>query len=122
METASTKTIGNAQSEMRLVGRSISPGLGMGQAWAIGDELKWSGALAPIGPNEVEGELVRLAHALEETLAELDQSAQRIEVEFDAALAGVFRAHAEMLRELFASGEFERELRASQLSAEAVVR
>src|SRR5262249_148249 len=39
-----------------------------------------------------------------------------------AALAGIFRAHGEMLRGLFASGEFERELRTSRLTAEAVVR
>src|SRR5262249_14874304 len=58
----------------------------------------------------------------EETLAELDQRARRIEVEFDAALAGIFRAHGVILRELFASGEFERELRASLLTAEAAVR
>src|SRR5207302_7848168 len=53
--------------------------------------------------------------------AELDQHAQRIEGEFDAALAGIFRAHGEMLRSLFSSGEIERELRESLLTAEAVV-
>src|SRR5262249_40801449 len=68
-----------------------------------------------------ENELVRLRHSFEETLAELDQHARRIEGEFDAALAGIFRAHGEMLRSLFASGELERELRESLLTAEAVV-
>lgn len=66
--------------------------------------------------------MARLAHAFEETLAELDHHAHRIEVEFDAALAEIFRAHGTILRELFASGEFERELRASLLTAESVVR
>src|SRR5439155_21259350 len=94
----------------------------MGQAWVIGDVLKASGPPAPIGPNDVDGELARLARSFEETLAELDEHARRIEVEFDAALAGIFRAHGAMLRELFASGEFERELRASRLTAEAAVR
>src|SRR5262249_39202927 len=75
----------------------------------------------PIGNDDIEKELIRLWHAFEETLAELDQYAQRIEGEFDAALTGIFRAHGEMLRSLFASGEFERELRASLLTAEAVV-
>ena len=60
-------------------------------------------------------------HAVEETLADLEQYAKRIEVEFDSTLAGIFRAHGEMLRGLFASGEFERELRASLLTAEAAV-
>ncbi len=122
METISATKSGPGQSEVRLSGRSISPGLGMGRAWVVGDVLKWSGPPTPIGQDDVDGELVRLAHSYEETLAELDQYARRIEAEFDSALAGIFRAHGEMLRELFASGEFERELRASLLTAEAVVR
>jgi len=122
METMAATIGGSAQSEANLSGRSISPGLGMGRAWVVGDVLKWSGPPALIRQNDVDGELVRLARSYEETLAQLDQYAQRIEAEFDSALAGVFRAHGEMLRELFASGEFERELRASLLTAEAVVR
>jgi phosphoenolpyruvate-protein phosphotransferase len=111
----------NIQSEVWLSGRSISPGLGMGRAWVVADVLKWSGPAAPIDRNDVDGELVRLAHCVDEALAELDQHAKRIEGEFDSALAGIFRAHGEMLRGLFASGEFERELRASLLAADAVV-
>jgi len=122
METMSATTPAVEQSEVRLLGRSIAPGLGMGQAWVVGDLLNWNGPPTRIGPNDVDGELVRLAHSYEETLAELDQYAKRIEVEFDSALAGVFRAHGEMLRELFTSGEFQRELRTSLLTAEAVVR
>ena len=108
-------------AEVRLSGRSISPGLGMGRAWVLGDVLQWSGPSTQIGQDDVDGELVRLAHSVEETLAELDQYAKRIEGEFDSTLAGIFRAHGEMLRGLFATGEFERELRASLLTAEAVV-
>jgi phosphoenolpyruvate-protein phosphotransferase len=93
----------------------------MGQAWVVGDVLKWSGPAATIAQEDVDGELLRLARSFEETLAELDQYARRIEVEFDAALAGIFRAHGTILRELFDSGEFERELRASLLTAEVVV-
>ena len=121
METMTAATTGPAQAEARLSGRSISPGLGMGQAWVVGDVLKSSGPPAAIGRDDVDGELVRLAQAVDETLAEIDQYAQRIEAEFDSTLAGIFRAHGEMLRGLFASGEFERELRASLLTAEAVV-
>jgi len=94
----------------------------MGRAWVVGDVLKWSGPHTPISQNDVDRELLRLSHSFEETLAELDHYAKRIEVEFDSALAGIFRAHGQILRELFASGEFERELRASLLTAEAVVR
>jgi phosphoenolpyruvate-protein phosphotransferase len=122
MEALAATMASLTQSETRLSGRSISPGLGMGPAWVVGDPLKWSGPPAPIGQQDVDGELVRLAHAFEETQAELDQYARRIEAEFDAALAEIFRAHGTILRELFASGEFERELRTSLVTAEAVVR
>jgi phosphoenolpyruvate-protein phosphotransferase len=122
MEAMSAAVTGPAPSEVRLNGRNISPGLGMGRAWVVGDVLKWSGPPAPIGQDDVDGELVRLAHSVEESLAELDRYAKRIEAEFDSALAGIFRAHGDILRELFASGEFERELRASLLTAEAAVR
>jgi phosphoenolpyruvate-protein phosphotransferase len=111
----------HAESEATLTGRSISPGLAMGPAWVLSDPLDWGGPTTSIGKDDIEKELTRLRHSFEETLAELDQYAQRIEGEFDAALAGIFRAHGEMLRSLFASGELERELRESLLTAEAVV-
>jgi hypothetical protein len=41
----------------------------------IGDVLKWNGPLAPIGQNDVDGELVRLARSIEEALTELEQFA-----------------------------------------------
>jgi phosphoenolpyruvate-protein phosphotransferase (PTS system enzyme I) len=108
--------------EQTFAGRSIAPGLGMGRAWVVGDLLKFSGTPGAIGGSEVESELARLKQAFDETLAELDEYARRIEVEFDSGLAGVFRAHGSMLRDLYSSGEFERELRASLVPAEAVVR
>ena len=111
----------HAESEATLTGRSISPGLAMGPAWVVSDPLHWGGPTTSIGKDDIENELVRLQHSFEETLAELDQYAQRIEGEFDAALAGIFRAHGQMLRSLFASGELERGLRESLLTAEAVV-
>jgi phosphoenolpyruvate-protein kinase (PTS system EI component) len=111
----------HAEPEATLTGRSISPGLAMGPAWVVSDSLQWGGPTSSIGKDDIEKELLRLRHAVEETLAELDQHARRIEGEFDAALAGIFRAHGEMLRALLDSGELERELRESLLTAEAVV-
>lgn len=122
MKTMSSKNAEPAQSETRLSGRSIASGLGMGRAWVVGDVLKSSVAPLPIDAGEVDAELARLARSFEEALAELDERAKRIEAEFDSSLAGIFRAHGEMLRGLLASGEFERELRSSLLTAEAVVR
>jgi phosphoenolpyruvate-protein phosphotransferase len=111
----------HAESEATLTGRGIAPGLAMGPAWVVSDPLHWSGPTTPVGNDDVENELIRLRHAFDEAQAELDQHAQRIEGEFGAALAGIFRAHGEMLRSLLASGELERELRESLLTAEAVV-
>jgi phosphoenolpyruvate-protein phosphotransferase len=110
-----------AELEATLAGRCIAPGLAMGPAWVVRDPLHWDGKITSIGKDDIETELIRLRHSFEETLAELDQHARRIEGEFDTALAGIFRAHGEMLRALLASGEFERELRASLLSAETAV-
>jgi phosphoenolpyruvate-protein phosphotransferase len=111
-----------AQSNAVFSGRSISPGLGMGQAWIVADVLRSSGAEFLVTSDDPRGELNRLSVSFEETLAQLDQYAQRIEAEFDATLARIFRAHGEMLQELFSSGEFERELNASQIVAEEAVR
>src|SRR5262249_16195338 len=111
----------HAESEATFTGRSISPGLAMGPAWVVGDPLPWEGPTPSLGKNEIRNELRGWGQAFEETLAELDQYARRIESEFDAALAGIFRAHGALLRSLLASGELERELRESLLTAEAVV-
>ncbi len=115
-------TIGRDQLELQLVGRGVAPGVGIGRAWVVGDVLTCSGTPERIEQDEVEHELLRLNQSFEATLAELEQSSQRIEFEFDAALAGIFRAHGAMLRDLLASGEFERELRTSLLTAETAVR
>src|SRR6516165_9227778 len=88
----------HAESEVTLTGRSISPGLAMGPAWVVSDPLRWGEATTSIAKDDIEKELIRLRHSFEETLAELDQNAQRIEEEFDAALADIFRAHGTMLR------------------------
>jgi phosphoenolpyruvate-protein phosphotransferase len=111
----------HAESEVTLTGRSISLGLAMGPAWVVSDPLHWDGPTTSIGKDDIATEVIRLRHSFGETLAELDQYAQRIEREFDAALAGIFRAHGEMLRSLLASGELERELRENLLTAEDVV-
>ena len=113
---------GQKTQEVRLSGRSIAPGLGMGRAWVIGDVLSYNGVQPTVGPDEVAHESDRLRQAFEETFSELELSAKRIESEFDSALAGIFRAHGTMLRGLVDSGEFENELKNSSLAAETAVR
>lgn len=122
MEGQTAPTMPRGQQEVRLTGQSIAPGLGMGRAWVVGDLLRFDGAQPTIGQEGVGREVDRLRHAFEETFAELEESARRIESEFDSSLGGIFRAHGTMLRGLVDSGEFERELRASTLTAESAVR
>jgi phosphoenolpyruvate-protein phosphotransferase len=122
MEVVSNPKTAIDQPEVAVLGRGIAPGLGMGRAWVIGDVLKFRGEPAAISQEDVEHELVRLKQSFEETLSEVERSALRIEFEFDAALAGIFRAHGMMLRDLYTSGEFEREVRTSLLNAETAVR
>jgi phosphoenolpyruvate-protein phosphotransferase len=122
MDKVIEPTTGHDQTELELTGRSIAPGLGMGPAWVVGDVLQCGGSPKTISQNDVEHELVRLNQAFEYTHAELERLASRIEFEFDKALAGIFRAHGTMLRDLFASGEFEREIRTSLSTAETAVR
>jgi phosphoenolpyruvate-protein phosphotransferase len=110
------------QAEVQLTGRGIAPGLGMGPARIVGDLLKCTVTPIPIGEDAIPQELERLKQSFDVTLAELESTAQRIEQEFDAALGAVFRAHGMLLRDLYSSGEFERELRSSLFTAETAVR
>src|SRR5690348_7770413 len=113
MEMRAGPMTGREPDEIILTGQSIAPGLGLGPAWVVSDEMTLAGVRQPIGQEAIAGELLRLTKAFEETLADLEKSAERIGAEFNATLAGIFRAHGEILRELFNSGEFERELRQS---------
>jgi phosphoenolpyruvate-protein phosphotransferase len=113
---------GQQRGERRLTGRGIAPGLALGTACVWGDVLQSSFTPILTDPIDVECELARLKDSFEETLNQLEQYAKRVEAEFDSSLGGVFRAHSEILRQLFTSGEFEHELRESLLTAEGAVR
>src|SRR5205809_2776530 len=102
-------------------GAAISPGVGMGPAWLVVDPLKAAPDPAAIARDQIAGERSRILTSFEQTRRELEDSALRIEEQFDAALAGIFRAHGMMLDGILSSGEIERELE-SLVGAEAAVR
>jgi phosphoenolpyruvate-protein phosphotransferase len=108
--------------EMTLTGLRISPGLGMGKAWIAADVLKAGANSGRIEPEGIPCELSRIQAAFDETRKELEESARRIEEQFNRALAGIFRAHGMMLDSLLASGEIEQEVRESLVHAEAATR
>jgi phosphoenolpyruvate-protein phosphotransferase len=107
--------------ELTLTGLRISPGLGMGKAWIAGDRMRPSGDGRRIAQHEIERELGRIRIAFDESQKELVEAARRVEEQFNAALAGIFRAHAMMLDNLLSSGEFEHELRGSLVNGEVAV-
>jgi phosphoenolpyruvate-protein phosphotransferase len=121
MEAHSPSKSARGRAETRLSGLPISPGLGMGKAWIVGDVLKCSGDGRRIEAHEIDRELSRIRASVAETANELKESARRIEEQFDAGLAGIFHAHGTMLNSLLSSGEFEQELRGSLVAAEATV-
>ena len=102
-------------------GVAISPGVGMGPAWLVVDLLKSAHDPAAISHDQIPGEWSRILASFEQARRELEDSAVRIEEQFDAALAGIFRAHGMMLDGILSSGEIERELE-SLVGAEAAVR
>src|SRR5438094_10264293 len=101
-------------------GAAISPGVGMGSAWLVVDLFKSDGDPATITRDQIAGEWSRILTSFEQTRRELEDSALRIEEQFDAALAAIFRAHGMMLDGILSSGEIERELE-SLVGAEAAV-
>src|SRR5437867_5441897 len=106
---------------MTFTGAAISPGVGMGPAWLVVDLFESASDPAAIARDEIAGEWSRILTSFERTRRELEDSALRIEEQFDAALAGIFRAHGMMLDGILSSGDIERELE-SLVDAEAAVR
>src|SRR5436305_2853378 len=101
-------------------GAAISPGVGMGPAWLVVDLLESPPDPAAIARDQIAGERSRILTSFEQTRRELEDSALRIEEQFDATLAGIFRAHGMMLDGILSSGEIKRELE-SLVGAEAAV-
>ena len=89
-------------------GTGISPGFGMGPAWLVVDLL---GAIpeVTITPAETAAEWARIQRSFEEARREIEESVPRVEAQFSAGLAGIFRAHAMMLDGILSSGEIEHE-------------
>src|SRR5262250_425164 len=106
---------------MTFTGAPISPGIGMGPAWLVVDLMESASDPATVVRDQIAGEWSRIRTAFQQTSRELEDSAVRIEEQFDSALAGIFRAHAMMLDGILASGEIERELE-SLVGAETAVR
>ncbi len=107
-------------STVKLTGSRIASGLGMGRAWLVGRTPEHTAR--PIESHEVDAELRRIQLAFDQTRAELREAARRVEEQFSADLAQIFRAHEMMLEGMLTSQEFRHELETSLISAEAAAR
>lgn len=96
--------------------------MALGQARLVGDGFIGRGLERTIGADEVEPELERIRAAFARTRVELEESARRVEEQFNSELAEIFRAHELMLDGLLSSDEFAQELRGSLVSAGTVLR
>src|SRR5438128_12325108 len=116
-----SNVIQSGRGPTTFTGAAISPGVGMGPAWLVVDLLKSAPDPPAIARDQIAGEWSRILTSFEQTRRELEDSTLRIEEQFDAALAGIFRAHGMMLDGILSSGEIETELEAL-IGAEGAVR
>lgn len=105
-----------------LQGVSISPGLATGKAFVFKDILDRDPDREEISEGDIGGELERIQEAISAVLAELKDSAERIEEEFERSVADIFRAHEEMLRDPALVDEFKSEIRKERVRAEEAIR
>ncbi|HVM96419.1 MAG TPA: phosphoenolpyruvate--protein phosphotransferase [Candidatus Acidoferrales bacterium] len=116
------QTLDTSSPTGRFSGLRISPGLAMGRAYVVGDAFAGRGLKQPIAESEVEEELRKLRVAFDKTRSELNESAHRVEEQFNFELAEIFRAHQIMLDGFLSSGEFAQEMRSSLVNASTVAR
>jgi phosphoenolpyruvate-protein phosphotransferase len=101
-----------------LSGMSLSPGLSMGRAYIFHDIFERDTVARNIELDQVDEEFSRIEQAVEDVGAELRLSAERIEEELESAMADIFRAHEEMLRDVTLVHEVRAELEKELVNAE----
>ena len=105
-----------------LSGTPVSPGLAMGAAYVFEDIFESNLRQYSIKPDEVDREFARIEDAITEVLKDLSTSASRVEKELESALADIFRAHAEMLRDAILAREIRNEVANELINAEHAVK
>lgn len=111
-----------SKETMRLSAKTLSPGLGAGNAYVHRDALQRHDEFYEIDTGQVEAELARFKEASSHVADDLERLAGQVEEQMDAGLSDVFRAHATMLQDASLKDEMEKEIRRELVSAGSAVR
>lgn len=102
---------------LRLQGIAVSPGVAIGEALVVDNE----GFRIPrrfLPRDAVDSEIQRLADAIDETTAEINESRRRIAEQLGDDYGSIFSAHAQMVNDQKLRGELEELIRDRHYTAE----
>ncbi|RKX30842.1 MAG: phosphoenolpyruvate--protein phosphotransferase [Verrucomicrobia bacterium] len=112
----------NTRKNITFSGISISEGLAVGRAFVFQDIFERDLEAYTIEMEQVDGEYARLERAIEEVLADLSLSADRVEEDLESAIGNIFRAHGEMLRDVAFINEIRTEIERELVNSERALR
>ena len=105
-----------------LQGTAVSPGLAIGHAFIYTDILLRDHELYNIKPGNSLDEYGRIEQAIFDVKHELTLSAERIEKELNAQIAGIFLSQVEILKDPQLLRDLRIELESSLVNAEQIVK
>ncbi|MDA3924760.1 MAG: phosphoenolpyruvate--protein phosphotransferase [Kiritimatiellae bacterium] len=114
--------MGKIEAMIKLQGKTLSPGMGKGEAFVYRDVLTRHDEFYDIDEAQIDKELARFAEALIHITGVLDDLAEHVEEELDSNLAEVFRAHSMIVQDASLQAEVEKEIREEWVSAGSAVR
>ena len=107
---------------IKLHGKTLSPGMGKGEAFIYRDVLKQPDEFYDIDEAALDKEVERFRKALKDISRVLDDLADHVEEEMDSSLSDVFRAHSIIVQDDSLQAEVEKEIREELVSAGSAVR
>ncbi|MFP4381942.1 MAG: phosphoenolpyruvate-utilizing N-terminal domain-containing protein, partial [Candidatus Sumerlaeia bacterium] len=108
-------------THQKLAGFSISPGLGIGNAYLYSDGSHRFQVVYKIGPGEVAAEARRVKKAFRQVLQDLEHSKSEVKRNLDEDFARIFHMHQEMLKDPSLYDEIREMIEQTRLNAEFVV-
>jgi phosphoenolpyruvate-protein phosphotransferase len=112
----------NESDPIKLYGKTLSPGMGKGEAFVYRDVLTRQDEFYDIDEAQIDKELMRFTQALKHISGVLDDLAEHVEEEMDSNLSDVFRTHSIIVQDPSLHDEVEKEIREEWVSAGSAVR